>query len=58
VPNSWHIAGTGDFDANGHSDVLWRNDDGSTSIWDNGQIGVAHIVSGPGVVSNDWHIMP
>src|SRR5258707_254726 len=26
VPTSWHISGTGDFDGNGQSDILWRND--------------------------------
>src|SRR3954466_9715102 len=28
VPSSWHIADTGDYDANGKADILWRNDDG------------------------------
>ena len=38
MPNSWHVAGTGDFDGNGNSDILWQNDNGTVSIWDNGQI--------------------
>jgi hypothetical protein len=29
VDNSWHVAGIGDFNGDGHSDILWRNDNGS-----------------------------
>jgi hypothetical protein len=33
VPTTWHIVGTGDFNGNGKSDILWHNDNGDTSIW-------------------------
>jgi hypothetical protein len=33
VDNSWHIDGIGDFNGDGKSDILWRNDDGRVSIW-------------------------
>jgi hypothetical protein len=33
VPTSWNIAGTGDFNGDGKSDILWRNTNGDTSIW-------------------------
>ncbi len=33
VPNAWKIAGTGDFNGDGFSDVLWRNDNGQLSEW-------------------------
>jgi hypothetical protein len=33
VPTSWTIAGTGDFNGDGKSDVLWHNTNGDTSIW-------------------------
>ena len=33
VPTSWKIAGTGDFNADGFADILWRNTNGDTSIW-------------------------
>jgi len=56
VPASWHIAGTGDFDGNGHADILWRNDNGAVSIWNDGQIAGAHVVSEPGDVPSEWHI--
>src|SRR5258708_2351446 len=29
VDNSWHVAGTGDFNGDGLSDILWRNDNGA-----------------------------
>jgi methionine-rich copper-binding protein CopC len=45
-----------DFDANFHSDILWHNDNGATSIWDNGAIGGAHIIADPGLVPATWHI--
>src|SRR6478672_4253276 len=31
--NSWHVAGTGDFNGDGRVDVLWRNDNGQLSNW-------------------------
>jgi hypothetical protein len=30
---SWSIAGVGDFDGDGNSDILWRNDNGSMAEW-------------------------
>jgi hypothetical protein len=57
VPSSYHIAGTGDFDGNGRSDILWRNDNGSVAIWDNGQAAGGHVVANAGVVTSDWHIV-
>jgi hypothetical protein len=29
----WAIKGTGDFDGNGHADILWRHTSGQTAIW-------------------------
>ena len=31
---SWHIEGTGDFYDDGHTDVLWQNDDGAVALWE------------------------
>jgi hypothetical protein len=31
--NSWTIVGTGDFDGNGVSDILWRSNSGGIAIW-------------------------
>ena len=33
VPTSWKVAGTGDFNGDGRSDILWRNDNGTISDW-------------------------
>jgi hypothetical protein len=31
---SWKAIGTGDFNDDNHSDILWRNTDGQAAIWD------------------------
>ncbi len=33
VPASWHVIETFDFDRDGRSDILWRNDNGALSVW-------------------------
>jgi len=33
VSNDWTVAATGDFNADGHSDILWRNTDGTIVNW-------------------------
>jgi Ca2+-binding RTX toxin-like protein len=47
---------TGDFNADGEADILWYRDNGTVSIWDSGQIGGAHWISGPGDVPSSSHI--
>ena len=31
---SWHAVGTGDFNGDGRSDILWQNADGEVAIWE------------------------
>ena len=31
---SWSAVGTGDFNHDGHSDILWQNANGQVSIWE------------------------
>jgi len=31
--SSWSVAGIGDFNADGNSDILWRNSNGSLAVW-------------------------
>jgi Ca2+-binding RTX toxin-like protein len=45
-----------DFDGNGHSDILWRNDNCALAIWDNASLFGSHLVAAAGVVPNSWHI--
>jgi serralysin len=55
VPSSWQIAGVGDFNGDGKSDILWHNSNGAIAIWDSGV--TSHTVAAAGVVPNDWHII-
>jgi len=57
VPGGWNIEGVGDFDGNGKDDILWRNDNATVAVWDNGQISAAHWIADPGQVANSWHIV-
>ncbi len=66
---NWKVAGVGDFDKDGRSDILWRNDTtGTTAIWFmNGttlggasgattlQIGSAYRVAGVGDLNGDGY---
>jgi hypothetical protein len=38
-------------------DILWHRDDGTISMWDNGQVEGAHWIADPGQVANSWHIV-
>jgi hypothetical protein len=33
MPSNWSIAGLGDFDGDGYSDILWRDNLGNVRIW-------------------------
>jgi Ca2+-binding RTX toxin-like protein len=46
-----------DYNADGHGDILWQNDDGSLSIWDSGQMSGAHSIASAGVVPSSSHIV-
>ena len=56
VTNDWTIVGTGDFDGDGKSDILWRNSNGEVAIWlMNGVAAKAGAVVS--TVTNDWTIV-
>ena len=59
VPTSWKMAGTGDFNGDGRSDILWRNSDGSLSDWlanSNGGFAAndANVFT---KVATSWHVV-
>ena len=58
IDNSWKIADTGDFNGDGKTDLLWRNDNGSIETWQmNGATVLnASLLSPSPIVSNDWQI--
>ncbi len=45
-----YALGTGDFNGDGRSDILWQNDSGAVAIWDvNGTSAIATpVISNPG----------
>ena len=48
---SWNEVATGDFNGDGHSDILWQNANGQVSIWEmNGttRIGGGTVSTNPG----------
>jgi hypothetical protein len=59
VDNSWHVAGTGDFNGDGRSDVLWRNDSGRVTDWlgqaNSGLSG--NFANADANAGTDWHIV-
>ena len=59
VSNDWHIAGVGDFNGDGRSDILWRNDNGQFGDWLANAGGGFGFNTAAGVrpVSTDWHII-
>jgi ELWxxDGT repeat protein len=59
---SWSIAGIGDFNGDGNSDILWRNSSGALNLW---QMNGTTITSGGAVTSGgvavspdaSWHVV-
>ena len=58
VPNDWHVAGLGDFNGDGRSDILWQNNDGTVREWLGqsnggfaGNLTYVNFNPGPG-----WHV--
>ena len=58
VALQWQVAGIGDFDGDGHDDILWRNADGGVTDWRGTSNGgflpnSAHFYDR---VGNDWQV--
>jgi hypothetical protein len=59
VDADWQVAGTGDFDGDGKSDILWRNSDGRVTDW-LGRAGggfADNLGNFYRAVSTDWHVV-
>ena len=54
---SWQIKGTGDFNGDGKSDILWQGSDGTPAIWlMNGSTVLANGAAGPFNPGPSWQI--
>jgi ELWxxDGT repeat protein len=55
----WKVVGTGDFNGDGHSDILWQNTDGQVAIWE--MNGTSQIAGGSQLVGAnpgpDWKVV-
>jgi hypothetical protein len=58
MPDDWHVQGVGDFNGDGNSDVLWRQDgSGQMYIWEmNGRQVQAEGAVAHAPVTSDWHV--
>ena len=55
IGTDWHVLGAADFNADGRDDILWRNDNGTVSLWTSNGSGFAEGVFQAGV-GRDWHV--
>ena len=58
VSADWHVAALQDFDGDGKTDILWRNNSGAMAEWNmNGMVlASGGAVAGGAVVLTDWQI--
>jgi hypothetical protein len=57
VPSQWSIRGTGDFNGDGSSDILWQDTSGNVAIWEMNGIAVLNPNSSfVGTVPGQWSI--
>jgi hypothetical protein len=56
VDAGWQVYGTGDYNADGRADVLWRGVDGQISEWSSTQVGGFAVAGTAALASPDWHI--
>jgi hypothetical protein len=57
MPATWSVAGTGDFNGDGESDILWRDSSGNLAIWEmNGTTITNANSTGIGSLSTIWSV--
>src|SRR5262245_17895381 len=55
---SWQIKGTGDFNGDGMSDILWQGSDGTPAIWlMDGMNFISGSAAGAFNPGHDWHVI-
>ena len=55
---SWHVMGTGDYNGDEKSDILWQSDDGTPAIWFmNGMNFISGSAAGSFNPGHDWHVI-
>ena len=55
---TWEIKGTGDFNGDGKSDILWQGQDGTPAIWTMDGTHVLSVgVAGSFNPGADWHVI-
>jgi hypothetical protein len=55
---SWHVEGTGDYNGDGKSDILWQSDDGTPAIWFmNGMNFIGGGAAGSFNPGSDWQVI-
>jgi hypothetical protein len=55
---TWNALRTGDYNADGKSDILWQNDDGTPGVW---LMDGTNFISGANVGFNpgsNWQVIP
>ena len=57
VPRQWLIKGTGDFNGDGMSDILWQDTSGNVAIWEMNGTSILNASSSfVATVPNPWSI--
>jgi hypothetical protein len=58
VSTDWKIVGTGDFNGDGHDDIMWRNVDGRITNWLGTDAGAFtdNVTNAYNGVALDWHV--
>ena len=55
MPLIWNIVGTGDYNGDGKSDLLWRDNLGNTAMWFMNGVTVSSSV-GLGNIPTNWTV--